>query len=324
MDLGLKSGDTVFFWGKKQDAALLNWARDHDVNVRFVEDGFIRSLGLGSALSKPISLVMDSRGIYFDPTGSSDLEHILKTTDFTDKDLSEAAALISYINTANLTKYNHLADVRDLDIDPKPGQKIILVPGQVDDDMSVKFGAFGLNNLSLLEKVRALRPDDFIIYKPHPDVLSKNRVGLMPDEEILRFADKVVKKVGIGSVLAHVDEVHTMTSLVGFDALLRGKRVFTYGLPFYAGWGLTQDSHVSERRGRALTLNELVVGALILYPLYLNPKTQSFCSASEALEYMAEQKAQLNKNILKRAMLSFYGYLFPRIRNGIKKIIGKS
>jgi capsular polysaccharide export protein len=67
-----------------------------------------------------------------------------------------------------------------------------------------------------------------------------------------------------------VDDVHVMTSLAGFEALLRGKKVFCYGLPFYAGWGLTSDAVPHPRRTRRLTLDELVAGALIEYPLYFS------------------------------------------------------
>jgi len=60
-----------------------------------------------------------------------------------------------------------------------------------------------------------------------------------------------------------------MTSLAGFEGLLRGKRVVTYGIPFYAGWGLTDDRHRSERRTRKLILDELVAGCLLKYPRYM-------------------------------------------------------
>lgn len=315
---GVDKESTLYFWGKKIDAKLLNWARQQDVEVRFVEDGFIRSLGLGSALSRPLSLVMDSRGIYFDPTGPSDLEHILQTQEFDDKTLNQAEKLIERIKTLKLSKYNHQVDLAGLNILNRPGQTVILVPGQVDDDMSVKFGAFGLNNLSLLQRVREANPDAYIIYKPHPDVLSKNRVGDRPDDVWLEFADQVIREAGIDSVLALVDEVHTMTSLVGFDALLRGKTVFTYGLPFYADWGLTTDSHRCERRTRKLNLLELVAGALILYPRYLDPETKAQVSAFEVLEYIAKERERIQCSKLKRTQLKLQGWILPRIRNFLK------
>jgi capsular polysaccharide export protein len=309
---------TVYFWGKNIDEELLEYCRKQSIEVRFVEDGFIRSLGLGSALSKPFSLVMDSRGIYFDPTAPSDLEYILENTEFSEEQLKNAAEVLEAVTRLKLSKYNHQMDVEDLGIKPSANQKVILVPGQVDDDMSVKFGAFGLNNMSLLERVRLSCPDAYIIYKPHPDVLSKNRLGDLSDDIPLKYADIIIKHVGIDSVLAHVDEIHTMTSLVGFDALVRKKKVVTYGLPFYAGWGLTEDERKSSRRTRRLTLLELVAGALLVYPKYYHPKTGFEVNVFEVLEYIALEKQKLKENWFKRTQLKFQGVFLPRIRNLLK------
>ena len=49
----------------------------------------------------------------------------------------------------------------------------------------------------------------------------------------------------------------------------RGRRVATYGQPFYAGWGLTVDLAPPARRGRLLTLDELVAGVLLLFVVTL-------------------------------------------------------
>jgi capsular polysaccharide export protein len=38
-------------------------------------------------------------------------------------------------------------------------------------------------------------------------------------------------------LINQVNEVWTMTSLLGFEALIRGKSVTCLGLPFYCGWG---------------------------------------------------------------------------------------
>ena len=70
-----------------------------------------------------------------------------------------------------------------------------------------------------------------------------------------------------------------MTSTVGFEALIREKPVVTYGMPFYAAWGLTTDRLKCPRRLRKLTLEELVCGALMKYPRYLNPATGEFTTA---------------------------------------------
>lgn len=85
-----------------------------------------------------------------------------------------------------------------------------------------------------------------------------------------------------------VDEVHTLTSTVGFEALMHGKPVFTYGLPFYAGWGLTNDWLTCERRTRTRTLDELIYAALIEYPTYMNPKNGEYTTALSAAKLLAD------------------------------------
>lgn len=107
---------------------------------------------------------------------------------------------------------------------------------------------------------------------------SGNRIGRVPEDVLARCADRVLEEGSMIDILPHVDEVHTLTSLSGFEALIRGKRVVTYGKPFYAGWGLTVDETGPEvGKGVEVTLEELVVGTLILYPSYWDWKTRVFC-----------------------------------------------
>src|SRR3546814_2089924 len=106
----------------------------------------------------------------------------------------------------------------------------------------------------------AARPDAFIVYKPHPDVVSGNRMGKIQLAEAQKWADHIAMELSVTSCIDACAEVHTMTSLTGFDALLRGKHVVTYGQPFYAGWGLTEDKLktglATGRRKRRLTLEQ--------------------------------------------------------------------
>ena len=82
-----------------------------------------------------------------------------------------------------------------------------------------------------------------------------------------------------------VDEVHVLTSLAGFEALLRNKTVVCYGQPFYSGWGLTKDVYTPNRlHSRKLLLNELIAGTLILYPIYVSKVTGKFTTPERALE----------------------------------------
>ncbi|MCF6207491.1 MAG: hypothetical protein L3J47_11485 [Sulfurovum sp.] len=290
MKRGLNAQSSVFIWGRKSFKEVEAYARQHGIAIYRVEDGFIRSVGLGSDLTQPYSLVVDSRGIYFDPTCESDLEHLLNTHTFTEDELLRAARLREFLIAHKLSKYNQFSD-RELDL-PR-NRKIVLVPGQVEDDASIQYGAQGMRNIELLAAARANAPDAYIIYKPHPDVLAGNRVGDVLQEEALRYCDRVVTAVSLDSVLSCCDEVHTMTSLVGFEAIMRGIRVYTYGLPFYAGWGLSVDAMKCTRRKRRLQRDELVAATLLLYPRYIDPHTKKTCEVEETIKGLMDEKIRI-------------------------------
>jgi capsular polysaccharide export protein len=271
-----------------------------------LEDGFLRSVGLGAELVQPLSLVMDRVGIYYDASRPSELETILQETDFSTALLERAARLRERIVKAGLTKYN----VGEAHWQRPAGiERVILVPGQVERDASIRFGSPQVKtNLDLLKSVRSENPDAYVVYKPHPDVLAGLRLAGKGEDSASVHCDEVVLDVAMDRLLDQVDAVHVLTSLAGFEALLRGKRVVTYGQPFYAGWGLTQDRFPLERRTRRLTLDELVAGTLILYPTYVSRVTGRFTTPERALEELlgwraeAAFKLSLRRRVLRMAL----------------------
>uniref|UniRef100_UPI004047310B capsular polysaccharide biosynthesis protein n=1 Tax=Orrella sp. TaxID=1921583 RepID=UPI004047310B len=351
---GPVSGDTVMVWGADLPLALaeliarLKQEADrgaHSVGlsqsglrVLHVEDGFLRSVGLGSDMIKPQSLVFDTRGLYFDARKPSDLEHLLQNMAFSEEELLRAANIRRLIVEHGLTKYNLEVSggvqwQRDGQQDEqylrvlKSNSCVIFVPGQVEDDASIRYGCVDVRtNLGLLKAVRASNPKAWIVYKPHPDVVSGNRVGKVPLNSLKGLVDHVETAASVIDCIFACDEVHTMTSLTGFDALLRGKRVVTYGQPFYAGWGLTEDrcvvartmavstqndkldgafgnhlDHESgvacdqgfnalKRRTRRLSLDELVAGALLRYPIYLDEKLRGYTTCEAVINRLVEER----------------------------------
>ena len=291
-----KPGDTLVCWGAQAPAVLADMARACRARLLHVEDGFVRSVGLGSDLIRPLSLVLDERGIYFDATRPSDLEHMLSKREFGPDDLARAQAVRAFIVQHGITKYN--LEPRHAVNWQADGRPVVLVPGQVEDDASIALGCTTVNtNLGLLGAVRLARPEAFIVYKPHPDVLSRNRKGRVALQAARQFADHIEAGVSVVSCIEAADEVHTMTSLTGFDALLRGKKVVTYGQPFYAGWGLTEDRAASaaafRRRQRRLTLDELVAGALLHYPIYWDWDLKGYTTCEAVLRRIVEQRTAL-------------------------------
>ncbi|ALR75350.1 capsular polysaccharide biosynthesis protein [[Enterobacter] lignolyticus] len=275
-------------WGVNGEKRWQPSAEKLGIPVWRMEDGFLRSAGLGSDLQPPLSLVLDKTGIYYDATRPSDLEHLLNHSQLTPAQRLRAGALQQALVTSKVSKYNLGARWR---LPPEAaGRRVLLVPGQVENDASIATGTFSVNtNLSLLQTARSANPDAFIIYKPHPDVLAGNRPGHIPEETAGCLADIIVRDADIIECIQQVDEVHTMTSLCGFEALIHGKAVHCYGMPFYAGWGLTHDIHHCQRRIRKLTLADLIYHTLISYPTYVLPDIQRPVSVETALRWLEMQ-----------------------------------
>jgi len=263
---------------------LLIWAgkepEDFDpgaVPLRRVEDGFLRSRGLGATLVPPMSLVTDDLGIYYDPSRESRLERLIPAP-LPPGGLRRAERLRARIIAAGLSKYNLTGGLPHL-----PDGHRILVPGQVEDDASIIKGAGAVRtNLGLLQAARAANPDAVIVYKPHPDVEAGLRPGAIPTANLAGLADVVALHAGPVALIEACDAVWTITSLLGFEALIRGKSVTCLGMPFYAGWGLTQDLCPAPARrltggSRRPDLDALVYAALIAYPRYFDPITDRPC-----------------------------------------------
>ena len=281
----------IAVWASRAPRDLLPRARAAGVPVVWVEDGFIRSAGLGAGFLPAASITLDRRRPYFDAAGPSDLELLLATAAFPPALLARAAALRAALIARGVTKYNLPGAAPCLP--QTPGRRRILVPGQVEDDLSVQRGGAGVvrSNRDLLRAVRAAHPDAFIAFKPHPDVEAGYRIGAVPEAEARALADIILPRAPLAPLLDQVEEVHTITSLAGFEALLRGRAVTCWGRPFYAGWGLTRDQAPIPRRRRRLTLDELVAAALILFPRYLDPVTELPCTPEQLLDRLAEPAA---------------------------------
>lgn len=272
-------------WGTYGEAQWQQQAKQQGLPLWRMEDGFIRSSGLGSDLVAPLSLVLDKTGIYYDATRPSDLETLLNASKLNSCQRQRADVLRRCLVEYKLSKYNLGGDWQ---LPPQAtGKRVLLVPGQVEDDASIATGARSINtNLDLLRTVRERNPDAFIVFKPHPDVLVGNRKGAVSSFEVANWADCQALDADIIQCIQHADEVHTITSLSGFEALLHGKKVFCYGLPFYAGWGLTHDEHLTNRRTRLLSLTDLVWQTLITYPTYIHPQRLEPITVEEAVQWL--------------------------------------
>jgi capsular polysaccharide export protein len=269
----------LLVWAGKEPAGLTGPV------VRRVEDGFLRSRGLGAELVPPLSLVTDSRGIYYDPTRPSDLETLIAGF-LPPGGRARAERLMERLRKGAISKYNLGGGLPDI-----PAGRRILVPGQVEDDASIRLGAGEVrSNLALLQAARAANPGAVIVYKPHPDVEAGLRPGAVDAAQLKDrgLADVVASRADAIALIGACDAVWTMTSLLGFEALIRGKPVTCLGAPFYAGWGLTTDlAPVPARRVARPDMAALVHATLIAYPRYHDPVSGRPCPVEVVVERLA-------------------------------------
>lgn len=303
----VESGDNLLVWSSRVSSEEEVLCAKKGLKLWRMEDGFLRSVGLGADLVRPLSLVIDSCGIYYDSTQRSDLENILNSYDFDEDLLQRASQVRQRLVELKLSKYNVGASTA---LNLPDDRRIILVPGQVETDASIAKGSLVIQtNQALLEAVRKDNPDAFVIYKPHPDVSSGGRFGELSDTASGLF-DQLITDVSITDLFDVVDEIHTMSSLSGFEALLRDRKVVTYGLPFYAGWGLTEDKLSCDRRGRQLSLDQLIAATLILYPIYVEPDSGQVCDIETVIHILHKRQGQVQGPSLKTRLYRAYRTVF--------------
>ena len=277
-------------WSFNEEEEISKYAVENNIPIYRIEDGFIRSIGLGSMHTPPYSLCLDKKGMYFDSSKPSDLEDILNFYDFQSDTslLKQAREAMERLTTLGISKYNHVEKKDSSKYYGTKHNKRILVIGQVEDDASILRGSkirWTNNQLVLLAKEE--NPEAEIIYKPHPDVLTGRRPKQSDPKDIKHIAKVIEEPLSLVDAFQTIDHVYTITSLAGFEALIRGIPVTTVGAPFYSNWGLTDDRQKVSRRKRKLSIEELFAGAYILYPKYIDPNTGENISLKRTIELLA-------------------------------------
>ncbi|WP_201556061.1 hypothetical protein [Psychrobacter immobilis] len=305
------SNVVIIVWGRSVLAHIQELSNQYDLPLYHLEDGFIRSIGLGANHIAPMSICFDKNGLYFDSGKPSDLEEILNNYDFeSDSDLmNQAQQLMDKVINCKISKYNLPDTELSAQIYGPKVKKRILVIGQVEDDQSLIYGCEKIpSNLDLLKLALEENPKAQIIYKIHPDILYGKRKEISDITELKDSVSVLDINLSLFDALNQVDRVYTMTSLAGFEALMHGVPVTTIGAPFYSGWGLTDDRYHISRRLKKLSLLEVFAASYILYPRYRTVDSFSSSNLANTIDYIVENKT--HSNIItpekKFAYLSFY------------------
>ena len=284
-------------WGRKKTGRFASWCQQtFGGHVTLLEDGFIRSIGLGVDGSPSFSLVEDDVGIYYDAITPSKLENILNTYDFkADTSLmADAKRAMAYMVEHNISKYNSSPFVDEQIIDKyelNAVQKRVLLIAQTAGDSSLEYGmltAFSTDdilNAAILEN-----PDAKIYLKIHPDVLSGKKKSDIDIVEAKKHCTIIEEDLNPLSLLKYFDKVYTKTSGMGFEALLVGCECVCFGMPFYAGWDVTIDKSVCIRRQAKRSIEEIFAAAYILYTRYYNPYKKRDCDIFEVIREIVKRR----------------------------------
>jgi len=277
-------------WGRKPSGLKAQaLAKQHGQDWLLLEDGFLRSVDLGFR-SPPLSIVVDDFGIYYDATGPSRLEALVSAA-VADHDAAHAAALMQLWREHRVSKYNHAPETSAALPGIEPD--MVLVVDQTAGDASLQYGMADARDFArMLEAALDEHPDARILLKVHPDVIAGHKQGhfsALSRGQAARV-QMLANDVHPPALLEHCRAVYTVTSQMGFEALIWQRPVRCFGMPFYAGWGVTVDEHAAPSRRAPAPLTALVHAALIDYPRYLDPDTGQAGTAETLIRWIGLQR----------------------------------
>jgi len=259
-----------------------------------LEDGFIRSLGLGVEGYEAFSIVEDEKGMHYDAKKETTIENILNNYDFENdkKLLSLANDAINLIKKYKISKYN-LSEMRLPENVKVKGKKVLII-AQTAGDNSLKYGrAYEFEPKDIILSALEENPGAKIYVKIHPDVLTGKRKSSIDVELAKKHCTVITENTNPIMLLEEFDKIYTQTSQMGFEAAFLGKEVVTFGMPFYAGWGITKDKLTEKRRKRKLTPLEVFAAAYILYSKYYNPYEKRECDIIETIETIYKKRKEI-------------------------------
>ena len=295
--------DIMIIWGMNMyyhNARTIEMALATDTKLLIAEDGFIRSINnfvnktIPSKYRNSISFTFSNLPHFFADEITT-LEYMLNNEKLKldNKQIERAKYLIDKIIKNKISKYNHQPIYK-----PEIGKNKnkVLVIDQSYGDMSISYGWANEDTFkNMLEVAIKENYNADIIIKTHPDALVKNSERAKcyySSEDIKENVYLMSEEINPISLLEIVDKVYVCTSQLGFEALMMGKEVHVFGMPFYAGYGLTIDYQKCERRKNNRTLEEIFYITYINYSYYVNPEKEERCEIEEAIDYLIKLRRE--------------------------------
>lgn len=301
-----KNVEAVICWGFRLASIKARaYAKSHQLPCWQLEDGFLRSYHIGD-LSPLLALIVDQTGVYYESRRASDLETVINDASLDSIDVMRQVKLArDAILKFQLSKYNHAPDLKDGVLRSDDLARVLVID-QTYGDMSVVCG--GASETSFADMLHAAlleNPTATIYVKTHPEVSAGRKGGYLTK---IKNSERVVvvrDTVNPIDLIQKMDKVYVVTSQIGFEALMCGKPVVCFGVPWYAGWGVTddrvKDSPAWARRTKKRTVDELFAAAYLHYTRYLNPFTHERGTIFDVIEWLILQKKMV-ANQFKRAL----------------------
>lgn len=221
------------------------------------------------------------------------IEWLNGPAELSDAEAARARALMRAMTAEGISKYNAQSFARPTQLVGERPR--VLVVDQTVADASVTYGLLdrGAFETMLLDAIDD-HPGAEILVKTHPDTAweAGERSGYFTgarDYDRVRFLTEPVNPYVLFDL---VDAVYVGSSGMGLEALIAGKPVVTYGAPFYAGWGLTEDRLGRRRAGgvphrrRPRRLEALFHAAYVQFPIYHRPQRPAPCALEEVFDFI--------------------------------------
>lgn len=290
--------DVAIQWGTSESVGKKNIARlmkKYGKKPFVIEDGFIRSVGIGLTREPGLSITLGGETAYYDAYKESIFEKILNSNrDFSFEELKKARSSINLIINNRISKYND-SPYLPIQIGRENATKILVIDQRYGDQSVYSAKASDLDFQNMLIDAINNNPDADVIIKRHPDAI-KGGKGSYFDDSRITFTKNLENVILIDydihphQLLDLVEKVYVCSSGLGFEALLYDKEVICYGVPFYSNWGLTTDMKIEKRRNKKRTLEEVFYVSYIECSRYFSPKLMEACDIEDCIDYIVENR----------------------------------
>ncbi|WP_420604666.1 hypothetical protein [Methylobacterium sp.] len=259
----------------------------------YIEKGFIGFYGYDDISAPPLSVFVDDMGPLNGHQNINRLHSILNS----DYELtsSETDLVKQFIKVIVSNKFSSDLGAIQLDLNhlrTRDRGILLVYKGEstdTEESRSTRFEHF----LEMVYNACRNEKDADILISFSPGVTDDASTDTVYSsiKWLLRLQDNikiVPHRTNSYSMFEVADEVWTLSSIIGFEALLADKVVRCFSPTFYSGRSLTIDEPVLPHHPTERTVYEIFYAAYVMQSRYFNPSTGKKCSLPDFLDYLVD------------------------------------